>query len=302
MRRIGIGVMIGLFTALGSFTFSPAQSGGGGRLSSNGHPDGGWVGAAADADLDRAFDLMEQDGHERDVIAICEKLLPSLEDGSDPSSLVDCLFLLGEAHYYLSDWSDAQQYMQRAWDLGNDHFADEMNSYPLKVIGECQFELGDLEASLATFRQRVALLKEQKDVLELPGALFDVGGMLVNLEREEEAIGVLTEALNANDDRAAALNADPEHATDEARAGTVVDHAEITYHLAIANYRLEHYEAARTFLVQAYNFFTSIKDSGQYDVSDRLVAVLDDLVLVSQQLGDNLAASRYQRERDALNQ
>lgn len=300
MRRIGIGAMIGFLSIVAGISFSPAQEGGG--TSSNGHPDEGWVDAAADADLERAFELMEQDGHEREVIAICERLLPALQEGEDYSSTVDCLFLLGEAYFYLNEWSDAARYMQRAWDLGNEYFADEMSTYPLKVIGESQFELGDQQQALSTFRQRVALLREQDNVLDLPGALFDVGGVLINLEREEEAISVLTEALSVNDERAAILNADPAHATEEARAGTVVDHAEIAYHLAIANFHLERYDEARIFLEQAYTFFTSIQQSGHYDVGDRLVAVLDDLVLVNQELGDNLAAGRYQRERDALNQ
>jgi len=299
MIRIGIAVMLSLMIGLGNCFLAQAQEGGG---STNGQPDGGWVGSAADADLEHAYDLMAEDGREREVIAICERLLPTLQDGDDASSTVDCLFLLGEAHYYLNEWAKAEGYMQQAYDLGMTTFADEMSTYPLKVIGECQFEQGNNDQALATFRQRVAVLREQDDAIDLPGALFDVGSTLINLGREEEAIDVLTEALGANDERAAILKDDPDHATDEARAGTVVDHAEITYHLAIANFHLERYDVARTFLEQAYTFFTSIQESGFYDVSDRLVSVLDDLVLVNEELGDNLAASRYQRERDTLNQ
>lgn len=300
MIRIGIVAMLSMMIALGNCFLAAAQEGG--TSGSNGQPASGWVDAAALADLERAYDMMGEDGREREVISICEQILPTLEDNEDTSSTVDCLFLLGEAHYYINEWAKAEQYMQRAFDLGMEHYADEMSSYPLKVIGECQFEQGQQELALATFRERVALLREHSDKLDLPGALFDVGSTLVNLEREEEAIAVLTEALAANDARAAELAADPSHATDEARAGTVMDHAEIAYHLAIANFHLERFAEARTFLEQAYTFFTSIKESGHYEVDDRLVSVLDDLVLVNEELGDSLAAGRYQRERDALNQ
>ena len=51
---------------------------------------------------------------------------------------------------------------------------------------------------------------------------------------------------------------------------------EIVYHLAIGNFRLERYEDARKYLEQSYAFFTSIQDTGQYDVTDRLVFVLDE--------------------------
>jgi len=298
MHKVMAATMIGIAFTFGGFWLAHAQEDGTGT---NGQAPSGWADMATATELDRAYQLMSEDGHEQEVIDLCLELLPALEGGDDNAHLVDCLFLLGEAYYHTSNWAKGEQFMRQAFDTGTAHFPDDIDSYPLKVVGECQFEQGLMEKALATFNERVELIREQENEIDLAGALFDVGGVLINLGQEEEAITVLTEALSANDVRAQALAADPAHATDEARTGTVVDHAEIAYHLAIANYRLEQYAEAKIFLETAYNFFTKVQEAGVYDVSDRLVAVLDDLVLVSENLGDSLAASRYQRERDELN-
>lgn len=314
MKRAGIIVMISILAIMAGATLSPAQDGGRGDAGerklpgavdsgSNGQPVPAQVDADAVAELERLRELYETDeGAEKEVADGCLRLLPTFEGGEDYDHLVDCLFLLGDANYYLGEWAAAQRYMQRAFDLGMRYFPDEMSGYPLKVIGECQFELGEQETALATFRQRVQMVRKQENSTDLAGALFDVGAMLVNLGREDEALTVLAEALSANNDRAGELSEAGSGAGDEERAANVIDHAEIVYHLAIANFHLERYEDARKYLEQAYAFFTSIQDTGQYDVADRLVFVLDDLVLVNEQLGDSITADRYQRERDQLNQ
>jgi len=311
MGRILVVVLIGLIVSLAGVSFSPAQDSRGGtgdRVapvdgSSNGQPSPTRVDSKAVAELERAHSLYsEEDDSERTVISICLPLVAAFEASEDYGHLVDCVFLLGDAYYHLGEWSNAERYMQQAADLGFRYFADEMSTYPLKVIGECQFEQDMYEDALDTFRERVQYLRKEGDSTDLAGALFDVGGMLINLEREEEALTVLTEALQANNARAGELSKAGSGASEDERTGNVVDHAEITYHLAIANFRLEKYEQARTFLEQANAFFDSVNEAGLYDVTDRLVAVLDDLVLVNERLGDSIAAGRYQRERDQLNQ
>ena len=311
MWRIGVVAVLSLGCVLGMGSLALAQDSGRGDSGSrgwavdkqgNGQPAQATVDPEAVAKLEEAEKIFGEDGREREAITAALAVLPSFENGNDYDHLVDCLFLLGEAYYYLGEWANAEKHMQRAADLGYRYFADQMSSYPLKVVGESQFEQKKFDQALATFQERVQKLRKAADLTELGGALFDVGGMLINLGREEEALGVLAEALDANNKRAAELSKPGSGATEEERTGNVVDHAEITYHLAIGNFRLEQYAEAKTYLEQAYSFFGSIQQGGTLDVADRLVAVLDDLVVVNEQLGNTADADKYRRERDRYNQ
>jgi tetratricopeptide (TPR) repeat protein len=314
MKRFGVVAMLSLLCALGAIALAPGQWDRGGTSRSDGTPDSGAVDGksngqpakvvvddAAVAKLEEADKIFKEDGREREAIEIALSALPTFEQGQDYDHLVDCVFLLGEAYYYIGDWANALKFMQRAADLGYRYFPDEMSSYPLKVIGESQFELGDNEAALATFQERVQKLRKANDTLELPGALFDVGGVLINLGREKEALPVLSEALDANNKRAAELAKPDSSASEEERAANVVDHAEIIYHMAIANFHLQQFDPAKQQLEEAYSFFNSIQQGGKTDVKDRLVSVLDDLVLVSEKLGNTKDAEKYRRLRDGFN-
>lgn len=295
--------MLSLMIAVGNTWLAAAQDDGPGIVDShaNGHPVAAKEDAAAVAELERAQELFAGDGKEREVVRIVLGLIEKFEGNEDFSHLVDSLFLAGDAYYYLGEWSNAENYMQQAYDLGNRYYAEHMSTYPLKVIGECQFEQEKYDESLATFQDRVQLLRKGDDSNELAGALFDAAGLLINLDRPSDAIPVLTEALAVNNTIAGELSKAGSGATEEERAGNVVDHAEIIYHLAIANYRLENFEETRTLLEQAEDFFSSINKSKRFDVRDRLVAVLDDLVLVCEKQGNDRDAEEYRKQRDELN-
>jgi tetratricopeptide (TPR) repeat protein len=281
--------------------FSPVHGQGPVDSKSNGQPTSGDVDEQAVADLARANELFTQEGKEQEALSLALQLYQGFRENEDYNNLVDCAFLIGEASYYLGEWQQASFYMQQAWDFGTRYFEDQMSSYPLKVIGECQFELGQQDDALRTFQERVQWLRKHEDVSELAGALFDVGGMLINTGREEDGLLALNEARSVNNERAAAMSKPDSGATDEERDANVVDHAEITYHLAIGNYRLGRYQQARDFLEEARAFFISIQQGGRYNVEDRLVAVLDDLVLTCTELGDDDAAADYAHERDTYN-
>ena len=268
---------------------------------SNGQPVQGKVDEAAVAELERARELFEADGSERDVIRICLGLVETFEENKDYDHLVDAMFLCGDAYYYLGEWSNAERYMQDASDLGHQYFSDAMSTYPLKVIGECQFEQEKYDEALGTFQERVQLLRLKDSEHELAAALFDVAGLMINLGREEEAIEILTEALKVNNDIAGELSKAGSGATEEQRTGNVVDHAEIVYHLAIANFRLDRLADAAKYLEKAESFFRSIHESGKFDVKDRLVSVLDDLVLVNESLNNMDTAEKFRKQRDELN-
>jgi len=314
MKRFGVVAMLSLLCAMGAVALAPGQWDRGGAGRSGGTPDSGAVDGKSNgqpakmlvddeavAKLEEADKIFKEEGREREAIELALSVLPTFENGKDYDHLVDCVFLLGEAYYYLGDWTNALAYMQRAADLGYRYYPDDMSTYPLKVIGECQFELGDNAAALATFQERVQKLRKANDTMELPGALFDVGGVLINLGREQDALPVLTEALDANNKRAAELAKPGSKAGDEERAANVVDHAEIIYHLAIAHYHLQQHDEAKKQLDEAYSLFNGIQEGGKTDVKDRLVSVLDDLVLVSEKLGDTKAADKYRRLRDGFN-
>jgi tetratricopeptide (TPR) repeat protein len=312
MTQAGIAVLISGVLLLAAAGPCLAQDGGGGRDDSgarswvvdkqgNGQPAQAKVDPDAVARLEAAEAAFAEDGKERDAIAQALAVLPAFENTTDYDHLVDCLFLLGEAYYYVGEWANAEKYMSRAADLGFRYFADEMSSYPLKVIGESQHQLGRDEEALASFQERVQKLRKSSDGSDLASALFDVGGILINLGREEEALPVLQEALQANNTRAAEINTPGSNADDSEREGNVIDHAEINYHIAIAYFRQEKYADALTYLNEAYSFFNSVQQAGKHDMQDRLVSVLDDLVVTNEQLGHTADAEKYRAERDKLN-
>jgi tetratricopeptide (TPR) repeat protein len=289
---------------------------------SNGTPARGLVDAAAAAELKRASELLADEGRERDVIDLCVPLLRTFEHNEDYDHLVDCLFTIGEACYHLGDWPNAEKYMSRAAELGYRYFKDEMSSYPLKVVGEAQFEQGQEEAALATFRERLHLLRRENDIEELGPALFDVGGMLVNTGHYDDAIAMLREAYRVLGTRRAELErellgggipGEDFEDTDEGVPATEdddlpemieslkVDEAETLYHVAIAHFRKDELEEAGVFLRRALERFGELSEERQEEVSDRIVAVLDDLVQVSETLEDFPSAELYRRKRDDLN-
>jgi tetratricopeptide (TPR) repeat protein len=189
-----------------------------------------------------------------------------------------------------------------------------MSSYPLKVVGESQFEQGKEDAALATFRERLHILRREENIDELGGALFDVGGMLVNTGHYDDAIVMLKEGYRVIGTRRADLErrASGEHGAEEDEEATagelaeqiealMVDEGETLYHLAIANYRKDDLDEALVFLRRAYTRFSELTAEMQESVSDRIVAVLDDLVQVSESVEDYAAAELYRRKRDDLN-
>ena len=310
MYRAGLLVMASFIMTSCLLLFAAAEDGGSGEdlrdgpvdSGSNGEPAAAWIDSDAVKALEDAQRLFQQEGHEREVISAAKELVGVFEENEDFSHLVDCLFLIAEAHYYLGEWTSAEHYMQLAAELGYRYFPDEMSTYPLKVIGESQFQQGNVEDALQTFQERVQLLRKGGQTTDLAGALFDVGGVLINTGREEEAIEILQEALTVNEQQARELAAVASEPTKDQLTANAVDRAEITYHIAIANFRIDRLNQARIYLEQANDDFRAIHESGDYDVEDRLASVLDDLVLVSENLNNMEAADRYRQERDAINQ
>ena len=268
---------------------------------SNGTPAKAKVDPSAAGDLECARELHDE-GKEQDAIELCKKLEPTFRKNDDYDHLVDCLFITGDAYYALADWPNAEKYMAEAAELGFRYFAGEMSTYPLKVVGESQFEQGKFEEASKTFLERVQKLRKEGSTDELVGALFDAGSMLINIGRPEDGLQFLNEALEANNMVASAQSKKDSGATAEEKDATAVDHAEIVYHIAVGFFRSDEFEKAREQLIQARAFFKSLEKSKTVDITDRLVAVLDDLVLVNEKLGDTKEAEKYRLERDRTNQ
>jgi tetratricopeptide (TPR) repeat protein len=295
MLRIGLALMLSTWLIAGVvFAAEPT----GGAAESQPAP------AAADphAALAQAQELMLQEGNEGQAIAAALKLVSVFEQAKDDQGLAECLTLIGEGYYYTGNWPNALKYMRRAWDVGTKAFGSEMSTFPLKVMGEAQFEQRRYEESLSTFQLRAQILRERADVEELPGALYDVGSLLTKLERGAEALPLITEAAVANQVRADQLSAANSGATGEERDAVAVDGGEISLLAALINIGLGQEATARPQLEQALASFASASPAAQKEHADRFVSVLDHLVAVCEKLGDTTAAETYRAERDKLNQ
>ncbi len=295
MLRIGMALMLSTWLMAGMVC--AAEPAGGGAM------DGPAAAPAGElqAQLQQAQELMAQEGSEGAAVAAALKLVPQFQQAQDDTGLAECLTLIGEGYYYTGNWPNALKYMRQAWDLGLKAFGDEMSTYPLKVMGEAQYEQRRYAEALATFEQRAGILRKRADVEELPGALYDVGSLLAKLEREPEALPLIAEAAAANQVRAEQLNAADSGATPEERDAVAVDGGEISLLAALINIQLEQEATARPQLEAALASFMSASPAAQQEHADRIVSALDHLVSVCEKLGDTAAAELYRSQRDALN-
>ncbi len=269
---------------------------------SNGKPAAGKVDSQAVARLTELSDLLaSSEGREQEVVDGALPLVKTFEANDDMDHLVDCVFLLGEAYYHLTDWANAEKYMARAADLGFRYFGEEMSTYPLKVIGDAQHEQGKDDAAVASYRDRAQRLRKNDPEFELAGALFDLGSMQINSERYDEALATLSEAKQANDTRLKTLGAGGAGAPADELDGARVDQSEILFHMGIACFRKGDMTGARGWLSMALTAYEQTSPESQEEFRDRRVALLDDLVQVCEQLGDMPAADQYRQQRDALN-
>jgi tetratricopeptide (TPR) repeat protein len=310
MQKIGWALMLSVMCFI-SAALAAEPAGGSGANDGSTPPSedhtAGWFSAAAPAsaavaELDKAQELMGQDGHEQEALAAALKLITQFEQAKDDEHLAECLALVGEGYYFTANWPNALKYMRRAWDTGSRAFGDEMSTYPLKVIGEAQFEQHLYDESLATFQQRTELLRKRADVEELAGALYDTASLLARLERFNEALPLLAEAATANTRRQELLNEPDSGAKPEEHEAVTVDGAEIALLAAEINIQLGQAAPARTLLEQALAAFNSLPVAAQKEHADRMVTVLDHLVGICEGSGDATAAAGFRAERDKMNQ
>lgn len=262
------------------------------------------VDAKAVAELERAETLYGEQDKPDEALKIAQAQLDTFRKTQDYDHLVDCLFLIGNCYYQQGDWKKTEQYMVEANQLGWQHFPQQMGTGALKVIGEAQFMQDKPEAALSTYRDRATRLKAEgpdADLSELAGAYFDIAGVLISLDRGDEALEQLAEAQQANTAHAAFLAKPDSGAQQDDKDANLLDRAEIVYHQAIALYREEKFSECREKLTAALADFEAIQATKRTDVRDRLVAVLDDLVVTSEKLGDMAKAEEYRARRDALN-
>jgi tetratricopeptide (TPR) repeat protein len=253
--------------------------------------------------LVKAEQLYAEQDKPKEALRIAEPLVKDFERAKDWDHLVDALFLIGQCYYELGEWKKAQDAMQRAQDLGTQHFPGDMGTGALKVIGECQYEQKDYAAALATYQSRVAGLQQEgaaADQGDLAGALYDEAALLVDLDRAPEALPLLDQAVEANAAQAKAQAAD-KAADQESKDANAIDGAEIVYMQAVANFKQDQLDEAKARLEQALGLFQAVQGAGREDVADRLVSVLDDLVIIAEKQNDTPAADKYRQQRDALN-
>jgi tetratricopeptide (TPR) repeat protein len=319
MCRIGLALMLSVWMLAGAAfaaddTGGGKDSGGAGGGQGAGWFPGGAKAAPADApaaapadatalaDLAKAQELMAQEGNESQALVAALKLITVFESAKDNEHLAECLTLVGEGYYYTGGWANAQKYMQRAWDVGFKTFGDGMSTFPLKVIGESQFEQKQYDQALVTFQQRADIERQRADVEELPGALYDTASALSELGRSPEALKMLEEAAAANEKRAQELSAQGASAKPDELEAVGVDSAEIALLAALVDIQLNQYDQAKPPLVAALASFQTLSPAAQKEHADRIVSVLDHLVVVCEKLGDTAGAADYRAQRDKLNQ
>ncbi|MCB1217361.1 tetratricopeptide repeat protein [bacterium] len=300
MSGTGMRIMLTTLIAVGNLSLAYGQGSGPVDGKSNGVPTQPLSNTQAIAELEHAQELFRMDNREKDALDAALPLEQVFRDANDFDHLVDCVFLLGDCYYFFQDYEKAISYMREAADLGYRYFPDQMSPYPLKVIGESQYELGRYEESLATFKERVS--KVRRDLPdELHGALFDQAALMINTGDYQAALAVLGESLQENKKLSARLAADPDSSPGE-RVGASMDAAEIIYHAGVANFHLEKLAEAKAFIREALAIFDSVDGKDEVDVRDRRVTLLDELVQISEALGETEDAEQYRARRDELNQ
>lgn len=263
------------------------------------------VDARAVAELERAEQLYADSDNPQEALRIALAQVEAFQQTEDYDHLVDCLFLIGNCYFELGEWAKAESFMTNANELGWKLFPEQMGTGALKIIGESQFNQDKFDAALITFRERVSKLKAQGaelDQSELAGALFDAAGVLINLDRAAEAMALLSEAQQANAAHAAFLAKPDSGAQQDDKDANLKDRAEILYHQAIALFRQNKFADCRVKLEDALKDFEAVQATRRMDVRDRLVVVLDDLVVTCEKLDDNAAAEQHRARRDQLNQ
>lgn len=299
MYRTGIALMIGILIAIGSLSLAYGQGDGPVDGKSNGVPIAGSTDSQAVAELARAQALFAEDDKEKDALAAALPLADVFRQANDYDHLVDCVFLIGDCYYFEGNWAKAEQFMQEAADLGYRYFDNQMSSYPLKVIGESQYEQGNFEEALATFRERVTRVRKGEPD-ELHGALFDMAALLINTGDYQGSLQVLGEALQENKAYSTRLAADPEASAND-RLGASMDAAEIIYHAGVANFHMDKLQEAYGFIKEALAIFETINGREGFNVNDRMVTLLDELVNICETLEMTTEAEEYRARRDAMN-
>ncbi|MCB1219632.1 tetratricopeptide repeat protein [bacterium] len=300
MSSTGMRIMFTTLIAVGNLSLAYGQGSGPVDGKSNGVPTKPLTNTQAIAELERAQELFRMDDREKDAMEAALPLEQVFRDAEDYDHLVDCVFLLGDCYYFFREYEKAISYMREAADLGYRYFPDQMSPYPLKVIGESQYELGKYDEALATFKERVSRVrKDQPD--ELHGALFDEAALMINTGDYQGSLMVLGEALQENKALSSRLADDPDSSVTD-RLGASMDAAEIIYHAGVANFHMEKLPEARAFIREALAIFDTIDGQGEVDVRDRRVALLDELVMICETLGEADEAAGYRTKRDELNQ
>ena len=300
MYKPGILLMIGLLISLGNMSLAYGQGDGPVDGKSNGVPVAGTTNSQAVAELERAQELFRADDREKEALAVALPLVEVFRSANDFDHLVDTVFLIGDCYYYDGDWANAERYMREAADLGYRYFPEQMSSYPLKVVGESQYEQGKLEESLATFRERVSKVRKS-ETDELAGALFDVAALMINTGEYQASLQVLGEALQENKAYSQRLADDPASSAAD-RIGASMDAAEIIYHAGVANFHMDKFEEAYGFIKEALAIFDTINGREGFNLNDRQVTLLDELVTICEKLGKTDEAEEYRMKRDNLNQ
>ena len=299
MYKSGILLMIGLLISLGNLSLAYGQGDGPVDGKSNGVPAATTTNSQAVAELEHAQELFRADDREKEALQTALPLVEVFRSANDYDHLVDCVFLIGDCYFFDGDYANAEKYMQEAADLGYRYFADQMSSYPLKVIGESQYEQGRFEESLATFRERVTKVRKGEPD-ELAGALFDVAALMINTGEYQASLQVLGEALQENKALSQRLADDPASTANE-RLGASMDAAEIIYHAGVANFHMDKFEEAYGFIKEALAIFETINGKENFNVTDRMVTLLDELVNICEKLGKTDEAEQYRARRDELN-
>ena len=124
----------------------------------------------------------------RDYIEALERFEQALDQGSDRVPVEDLLYQMALCHINIEEYADARRYLLR-------HDGAEAAPVIRFYLGICDHGEDQMEPAMAHFREALRLGPQPED---LGRVLFYIGACLKELERFDEAMEVLSRAVEAD--------------------------------------------------------------------------------------------------------
>ena len=149
---------------------------------------------AAAGDVASLGNLLRNLGRWDEALEVVEDRLTRLAIEDDPSKWVMLTTIVGRVHRELGNVDEALRTLERARDVAIEQRIPFIMGFIIPGIAHIQLGQGNVEASLASYRQFVELSRRMRHVEGLAQALRALGEVFVGLDRTAEAVPMLREA------------------------------------------------------------------------------------------------------------